>query len=103
MYAEFRFLFDVGDPATGRQPPANSILWPDYPVLKECIALINNLDDEAAGNAQHGWASTHKSERVAGQPCWPSLWAEDEIIGWFYQFYNFGMPTMKEGITRAVL
>ncbi|MBN1922406.1 MAG: hypothetical protein JW892_14255, partial [Anaerolineae bacterium] len=26
VYAEFRFLFDVGDPATGRQPPTHSIL-----------------------------------------------------------------------------
>ncbi len=33
VYAEFKFLFDVGDPAVGRHPPANSILWPSYPVL----------------------------------------------------------------------
>ena len=69
VYAEFKFLFDVGDPSAGHRPPANSILWPSYPVLKECIALINGLD-EAAGNDDR------------------TLWAEDEIIGWIYQFYN---------------
>ena len=47
VYAEFKFLFDVGDPSAGHRPPANSILWPSYPVLKECIALINNLDETA--------------------------------------------------------
>jgi len=31
----------------GRRPPANYILWPSYPVLKECIALINSLDTTA--------------------------------------------------------
>ena len=25
---------------------------------------------------------------VGSQPRWPSLWAEDEILGWIYQFYN---------------
>jgi hypothetical protein len=126
VYAEFKFLFDVGDPATGQPPPANSILWPSYPVLKECIALINGLD-EAAGltpdDAQQGWASTQEGrgvagqprwpsgadeaqqdwdstreeEGVAGQPRWPSLWAEDEIIGWIYQFYN---AEQKEAIRK---
>jgi len=69
VYAEFKFLFDVGDPSVGRRPPTNSILWPSYPILKECIALINELD-QAAGNEGR------------------TLWAEDEIIGWIYQFYN---------------
>ena len=69
VYAEFKFLFDVGDPTTGRQPPAEAILWPSYPVLKECITLVNNLDANAENTGR-------------------SLWAEDEIIGWFYQFYN---------------
>jgi len=79
VYAEFRFLFDVGDPATGRQPPANSILWPDYPVLKECIQLINDLDKDAGHEPRN------------------TLWAEDEIIGWIYQFYN---AEQKEAIRR---
>jgi len=78
VYAEFKFLFDVGDPATGQPPPANAILWPSYPVLKECIALINGLD-EAAGNDGR------------------TLWAEDEIIGWIYQFYN---AEQKEAIRK---
>jgi hypothetical protein len=69
VYAEFRFLFDVGDPATGRAAPSNSILWPSYPALRECIALINGLD-KAAGHEDG------------------TLWSEDEIIGWIYQFYN---------------
>jgi len=69
VYAEFKFLFDVGDPATDRPTPANSILWPSHLVLKECIGLINGLDEVA--------------DNVDG-----TLWAEDEIIGWIYQFYN---------------
>ena len=75
VYAEFKFLFDVGDPSAGRQPPAEAILWPSYPMLKECITLINGLD-AAAGNGPG-----------RDDPA-PTLWAEDEIIGWFYQFYN---------------
>jgi len=78
VYAEFKFLFDVGDPATSRPPPANSILWPSYPVLKECIGLINRLD-AMAGNHDR------------------TLWAEDEIIGWIYQFYN---AEQKEAIRK---
>jgi len=69
VYAEFKFLFDVGDPATGQEPPVNSVLWPDHPVLKECIGLINGLDEAAENTGR-------------------TLWAEDEIIGWIYQFYN---------------
>ena len=78
VYAEFRFLFDVGDPATDHPPPVNAILWPSHPVLKECIALINGLD-EAAEHTDH------------------TLWSEDEIIGWIYQFYN---AEQKEAIRR---
>ncbi len=69
VYSEFKFLFDVGDPTADREPPANTILWPSVPVLKACISLINGLDYEA-----------EKADRT--------LWAEDEIIGWIYQFYN---------------
>jgi len=69
VYAEFKFLFDVGDTSVGRHPPANSILWPSHPVLKECIGLINGLDERAKNTES-------------------TLWAEDEIIGWIYQFYN---------------
>ena len=69
VFAEFRFLFDVGDPSAGHRPPANSILWPSYPVLKDCIALINDLDTAANNDGR-------------------TLWSEDEIIGWIYQFYN---------------
>ena len=69
VYTEFKFLFDVGDPATGREAPSNTILWPSYPVLKECVGLINGLDE----------AADHQDD---------TLWAEDEIIGWIYQFYN---------------
>jgi hypothetical protein len=39
-----------------------SLVWPRYPVLKSCIEKVNGLDE--------------------------SVWAEDEIIGWIYQFYN---------------
>ncbi|MBM4467395.1 MAG: hypothetical protein FJ014_17875, partial [Chloroflexi bacterium] len=85
VYAEFKFLFDVGDPAVGRHPPANSILWPSYPVLKECIALINDLDAEA-GLTEHAARNTPDASNL--QPPTSSLWAEDEIIGWIYQFYN---------------
>ncbi len=48
------YLFDPDDD--------HSLVWPRYAVLKDCIAKINRLDEEA--------------------------WAEDEIIGWIYQFYN---------------
>jgi hypothetical protein len=40
----------------------HSLIWPRYAVLKDCIAKINALDE--------------------------SVWKEDEIIGWIYQFYN---------------
>ena len=40
----------------------HSLVWPRYAVLKGCIEKINGLDE--------------------------SVWAEDEIIGWIYQFYN---------------
>ena len=40
----------------------HSLVWPRYAVLKTCIEKINRLDG--------------------------SVWAEDEIIGWIYQFYN---------------
>ncbi len=40
----------------------HSLVWPRYAVLKGCIEKINALDE--------------------------SVWAEDEIIGWIYQFYN---------------
>jgi hypothetical protein len=83
VYAEFKFLFDVGDPATGRQPPAHSILWPSYPVLKECIQLINDLDRDAGHDTEHAARNT--------------LWDEDEIIGWIYQFYN---AEQKEAIRK---
>lgn len=78
VYAEFRFLFDVGGPATDHPVPANSIVWPSHPVLKECVGLINGLDD-AAG---------HKDG---------TLWTEDEMIGWIYQFYN---AEQKEAIRK---
>jgi len=77
VYAEFKFLFDVGDPAAGREPQSPSILWPSYPVLKECIALINGLDERSGNN--HGGVEGSVAS---------TLWAEDEIIGWIYQFYN---------------
>jgi len=76
VYAEFKFLFDVGEPATNRDAPVLSILWPSYPALKECIALINGLDGTA------GTADLRGPGDLGG------LWAEDEIIGWIYQFYN---------------
>ncbi len=40
----------------------HSLVWPRYAVLKSCIEKINALDK--------------------------AVWAEDEIIGWIYQFYN---------------
>ena len=40
----------------------HSLVWPRYAVLKGCIEKINGLDEP--------------------------VWAEDEIIGWIYQFYN---------------
>jgi len=85
VYAEFRFLFDVGDPSVGRRPPANSILWPSYPVLRECIGLINGLDEVTGMNN----GDTEKATSELSVPSVAeSLWAEDEIIGWIYQFYN---------------
>src|SRR3990172_5025705 len=79
VYPEFRILFDVGAPAEGREPPANSLLWPSYPVLKACIAKINALDAEAG-----------RPGPPAHRPATPeeAVWAEGEIIGWIYQFYN---------------
>ncbi|MBM4461693.1 MAG: hypothetical protein FJ011_28705, partial [Chloroflexi bacterium] len=47
VYPEFRLLFDVGDATTGRKPPADDIVWPATPVLRDCIALINGLDAAA--------------------------------------------------------
>ncbi|RMF03978.1 MAG: hypothetical protein D6768_04530, partial [Chloroflexi bacterium] len=40
----------------------SSVVWPRYPALRRAIELINGLPAE--------------------------VWAEDEIIGWIYQFYN---------------
>lgn len=40
----------------------SSILWPRYSAIKEAIRKINALPE--------------------------AIWREDEIIGWFYQFYN---------------
>ena len=40
----------------------SSVVWPRYQTLRQAIALINELPAE--------------------------VWAEDEIIGWVYQFYN---------------
>ncbi len=40
----------------------HSLVWPRYSVLKGCIEKINALDE--------------------------TVWKEDEIIGWIYQFYN---------------
>ena len=48
------YLFDPDDDY--------SLVWPRYPVLKNCIEKINALDE--------------------------AVWREDEIIGWIYQFYN---------------
>ncbi len=40
----------------------SSVIWPRYQTLRQAIGLINELPAE--------------------------VWAEDEIIGWVYQFYN---------------
>jgi hypothetical protein len=40
----------------------SSVVWPRYQTLRRAIALVNELPAE--------------------------VWAEDEIIGWVYQFYN---------------
>ena len=40
----------------------SSIVWPRHPTLRQATGLINDLPDD--------------------------VWAEDEIIGWVYQFYN---------------
>jgi hypothetical protein len=79
IYPEFRLLFDVGDPAEMRDAPVNSLLWPSTPTLKACIANINELDEkiERSGPPAHEKATPEQS-----------VWAEDEIIGWIYQFYN---------------
>jgi hypothetical protein len=79
IYPEFRLLFDVGDPAEMRDAPVNSLLWPSTPTLKTCIAKINELDEkiERSGPPAHDKATPEQS-----------VWAEDEIIGWIYQFYN---------------
>jgi len=90
VYAEFKFLFDVGDPATNYPPPTNAILWPDYPVLKECITLINNLDHNAG-------QSPNLQSPISNLQSPSTLWAEDEILGWIYQFYN---AEQKEAIRK---
>lgn len=79
IYPEFRLLFDVGDPAEMRDAPVNSLLWPSTPTLKACIAKINELDRKIgrSGPPAHEVATPEQS-----------VWAEDEIIGWIYQFYN---------------
>ncbi len=46
--------------------------------MRSCVAAVNGLD-ERAGNTG------------------PSLWLEDEIIGWLYQFYN---AEQKEAIRK---
>ena len=93
VYPEFRLLFDVGDPGTGRKPPADDIVWPAYPILRECIALINGLDEAANGksqiaNGKRSDAPDLQPSTLNLQPPPSSLWLEDEIIGWIYQFYN---------------
>ncbi|GEM_PF-382188 len=90
VYAEFKFLFDVGDPATNHPPPTNAILWPDSPVLKECITLINNLDHTAG-------QSPNLQSPISNLQSPSTLWAEDEILGWIYQFYN---AEQKEAIRK---
>lgn len=79
VYPEFRLLFDVGDPAEMRDAPTNSLLFPSTPTLKACISSINELDTKIgrSGAPAHGKATPEQS-----------MWAEDEIIGWVYQFYN---------------
>jgi hypothetical protein len=78
IYPEFRLLFDVGDPAEMRDAPSNSLLWPSTPTLKACIARINELDSKT------GRPGPPAHEKAAAEQ---SVWAEDEIIGWIYQFY----------------
>jgi len=104
VYAEFKFLFDVGDPLVGRHPPANSILWPSYPVLKKCIALINDLDAKAGFLSEDTEHATRNTPDDSPQPLTSNLqppasspWSEDEIIGWIYQFYN---AEQKEAIRK---
>jgi hypothetical protein len=79
IYPEFRLLFDVGDPAEMREAPVNSLVWPSTPTLKGCITKINELDIKIGrlGAPAYGKATAEQS-----------VWAEDEIIGWVYQFYN---------------
>ena len=79
VYPEFRLLFDVGDPSDMRDAPINSLLWPSTPTLKACISSINELDAKIGrfGPPAYGKATPEQS-----------MWAEDEIIGWVYQFYN---------------
>jgi len=62
-----------------RDAPTNSLLWPSTPTLKACIASINELDAKIgrSGPPAYGKATPEQS-----------MWAEDEIIGWVYQFYN---------------
>lgn len=79
VYPEFRILFDVGDPRTGQEAPANSLLWPSYPALKDCLAKINQLDADAERSGPPSFRSATPED---------SVWAEDEIIGWIYQFYS---------------
>jgi len=67
VYPEFRLLFDVGDPATGGKPPADDIVWPAYPVLRECISLINGLDEAANSKSQMANGKTDGTPR-ASQP-----------------------------------
>lgn len=87
VYPEFRLLFDVGDPATDRKPPADDIVWPAYPILRDCISLINGLDEAANGRSQMANGRSQLGDSNF-QPPTSSLWLEDEIIGWIYQFYN---------------
>jgi len=79
VYPEFRLLFDVGDPAEMRDAPTNSLLFPSTPTLKACINSINELDAKIgrSGAPAHGKATPEQS-----------MWAEDEIIGWVYQFFT---------------
>ena len=78
VYRDFRLLFDVGDPAEGRVAPVNTLIWPGHTALRSCVAAINGLDARAENPGE-------------------SLWLEDEIIGWLYQFYN---AEQKEAIRR---
>ncbi|MBN1139858.1 MAG: hypothetical protein JXM73_25020, partial [Anaerolineae bacterium] len=69
VYRDFRLLFDVGDPAEDRPAPVNTLVWPSHTTLRAAVAAINDLDARAETDAS-------------------TLWLEDEIIGWLYQFYN---------------